>query len=65
MYTQVEHISLAINQFNSFLFFTFDINFLKTTKLTNTMVYMGYIITNFEIGEFFERNGLLFCVTIF
>jgi hypothetical protein len=46
MNAHIHNIVVGINEFNGFLGFAFDLNFLQTAKLSNSVIDVRYIIAN-------------------
>src|SRR5690606_31323959 len=65
MNAEVKNVAFAIYEFYSFLFFSFDLYFLKSAKFSYSVIYMGYIIAYFQLSQLLKGNGLLFSIAIF
>ncbi len=52
MDAQIKYITFAIDQFDGFLLFALDINFLESSETSDAMIYMCDVIANFEIRKF-------------
>ena len=64
MNAEVQNVTLTVDKFYSFLHIPFHLNFLKSAKLPDPVINVRNVITNLQIGEFFQRDGLFFCVTV-
>ena len=51
VYADIKNVPFAIHQFYSFLFLAFNIYLLQTSEFSNTVVYMGNIVSNFQFVQ--------------